>query len=691
MMVRDLVSMRTCTLLGVVFLVAAAACANDGLLRRLAGGADEDAVEAWEALAPAERVSRLRAGLRSRDPEVAYVAARAASASCLSLDEVRLQASILARRPEWVRNPDAARPAWADLGPLPVGTDDLPAIWKAARALDEWPAASPVTEFHRALTADLIPALVAELPHAGPAARAALVADLASVASLSDAHHHDAARGFLPTDAAADVDPSSEAAFWALASDAPRAWVLRWADRIAFDAAGVPRLRALLAGADEGWRFETASRVARALAACGAREDLRALAAGEDVAARYAAAELALAGEPARFREMRELGWPLESLEWRVDPKGERRRWYDATLHGDRSGRCEDPRERRASTLVDGIVVPDEELDAIGAALLDGGHALAAARYFTKIHPDGLTPAVATRLAGLVCANDDVIVDWAPGALEAVDRAALVRILEKHAAWPEDGLELLARLGEARRVPEMLASWEGWDRPESLGYVRRPEVERFLVERAKAGNASALATLAVYDGLPEILATELLRDPTDAVRAMVLRRDPVGAALAVVAGDPSAPGARTVARLGLVRDPRAAALLRGLRDRRELGRYWEATAGLALAGDDAARAELGGLMRDGRTWLLDALVDGTILTMGGAQEWVDFWVSRLDTNCCMSFQACAVLRELYPTIPLENGGTYTLDDHQAFVRAWLRTRTFRESRLAGGRLPAAPY
>jgi len=95
-------------------------------------------------------------------------------------------------------------------------------------------------------------------------------------------------------------------------------------------------------------------------------------------------------------------------------------------------------------------------------------------------------------------------------------------------------------------------------------------------------------------------------------------------------------------------------------------------------------------MREGRTWLLDGLADPYVLTLGGRPEWIDFWLSRVNTNCCLSFIAIeCVLSPIYPRIPLEHDGIVDYASKERFARAWLAAHAFRPSRIVDGLVAVA--
>jgi hypothetical protein len=75
--------------------------------------------------------------------------------------------------------------------------------------------------------------------------------------------------------------------------------------------------------------------------------------------------------------------------------------------------------------------------------------------------------------------------------------------------------------------------------------------------------------------------------------------------------------------------------------------------------------------------------------MGGEKEWIDFWVSRINTNCCVSFYAISTLTEVFPTIPLEHDQILDYGRKDRFARAWIDRYSFRHSRILDGLVPVA--
>jgi hypothetical protein len=222
--------------------------------------------------------------------------------------------------------------------------------------------------------------------------------------------------------------------------------------------------------------------------------------------------------------------------------------------------------------------------------------------------------------------------------------------------------------------------------------VKDPRVRTFLEERVRAGGSealeSAMAALAVWHGMPERVAGAFMDVDSERTGSaafvealkLLLDGDAVGAALLLVKGEEF--------ELGAVRDPRAVAALGALRsDRRH---YWEATAGLVLAGDKDARRELAGLFLDGRTWIFYPVQDGRVFTFGMDPEWIDFWVHRIDATCCIGFSALESFGQLFPLLCTRGVGRRT--GVQDLIERWWRKnrdhpcRTDSMVKLAGNRV-----
>ena len=199
----------------------------------------------------------------------------------------------------------------------------------------------------------------------------------------------------------------------------------------------------------------------------------------------------------------------------------------------------------------------------------------------------------------------------------------------------------------------------------------------------------------MWHGLPEHAASALdpgneagWKDPAWAAAAAAVRvGDPAGALLGLA--EAGATGGERTAGLGLI-GPRAIPALRRIRDARSRGLYWPATAGLAIAGDAAARTDFLGLLGDDRTFLYDRSFDEIGFTLNGDPEALAHWRSRVGSNCCLWNYAAAALRRWYPTMPAEQR-VGDFDGEAARAAAWWEKwkDRLRWSRLADGWVPVA--
>ncbi|MEN8150071.1 MAG: hypothetical protein ABFS86_09620 [Planctomycetota bacterium] len=55
-------------------------------------------------------------------------------------------------------------------------------------------------------------------------------------------------------------------------------------------------------------------------------------------------------------------------------------------------------------------------------------------------------------------------------------------------------------------------------------------------------------------------------------------------------------------------------------------------------------------IEDGRTWILEQIDDGAVLTFHADPEMVRLWISRIDSNCCHGLLALWVLRQTFPLL-----------------------------------------
>ena len=251
-----------------------------------------------------------------------------------------------------------------------------------------------------------------------------------------------------------------------------------------------------------------------------------------------------------------------------------------------------------------------------------------------------------------------------------------------------------------RRCPRCSQSWPEWEHRPARPRPRAgrsggglPRGAPLQAEGEEAG--SALAALCILRGIPPVVFDGFLRRRERRRGRPYVEGGGRAASSRATPSAPSLPCDPRAAELGLIRDPRVEAYLRRAREDRAGGTYWPATAGLALHGDAAARAELLALVREGRMWFFDGLLqspDAVVLTCDGDTEFLDAWVGLVESNCCIGWAAEEVVfRERFPTMPVAStitGGFTT----SAEVRAWLERYRgrMRYSRILGGWLPRAP-
>lgn len=164
------------------------------LLNADAEGHDE-ALAAWKALAAAERVAEVRAGLRSSDPAIAFAAAVLADPLMLDLDEIHLQwKAFAARDPLALHMPEST---WKEAqvedgaGRLSFGSPDLPSIWRAIAEREPPAQGFYWSGLHRALLTSQVDGLLPLLETAKPTAFRGLLADIVNQAEgdADDEHH----------------------------------------------------------------------------------------------------------------------------------------------------------------------------------------------------------------------------------------------------------------------------------------------------------------------------------------------------------------------------------------------------------------------------------------------------------------------------------------------------------------------
>lgn len=144
---------------------------------------------------------------------------------------------------------------------------------------------------------------------------------------------------------------------------------------------------------------------------------------------------------------------------------------------------------------------------------------------------------------------------------------------------------------------------------------------------------------------------------------------------------------RSIGFLGLL-GKRGRPLLERFRSERSREVYWPATAGLAIAGDAAAREEFLAFLGDDRVFVYDSSFDPVVFTLNGDPDALAHWRSRVGSNCCLWFYAWEALRRWYPTMPAENR---VGDGQPTELRARLWWDRWKDrlawSRLANGWVP----
>ncbi|HEX5032776.1 MAG TPA: hypothetical protein VFX78_15130, partial [Candidatus Eisenbacteria bacterium] len=500
---------------------------------------------------------------------------------------------------------------------------------------------------------------------------------------------------------------------------APRLWLHRWAKDVRLAAADRPFLARV---AKEAEPPQARVWAVRRLARLGDDATLRKVAAGDDDVALVAAAELAKRGDRTRLDELLEDPWS-STLLWCTDRERARQDWLQRFREEEQEARKaveqgdvpwtgtallpEDPAETEAES---GIRIAPEDVAWIDGQLVAlGAPPELRTWYFVDTNPDALTADVARLLLERLPPPDPAEISWPVekflGLCEVRDRAAVVRLLNRWAETEEGrvvALPLLARLGEAAHVGEMIAAWDDWDTWEqwAIGRVRDPRVAELLGARAQGDDPeTALDALSTFHGLDdpgfygrnEFLDVDWAEEPFASARRLIVDGKPAEAVLRLAEKSELTEWAS--AALARSRDPAALAFLRRMREERWRGVYWVATAALATNGDAEAMAEWRAFLDEDRTWMIDELQGWntrrwSILTAGGDEALVKHWVSRINTNCCQKYYAYCALSELYPTIALENEGPGDRGQKGKTIAAWLHGHRFRRSEILGGLVPA---
>lgn len=732
---------------------------DDPIWRGLADPEDPGhaaAVARWKGFGPAERLARVRAGIRSEDPVVARLAAEVADPDALALEEIRRAMAHCAADPAWVADPMHALFDDVHSNGLAFGLPDMVSVVRTAATTPGFAFAvdSPFDEYHRAMDASQAGDLVALLETENDDVAKQLVRQLWHLAdnTTRDDLRPLFARAFLygrarsearaagkPRPTLVSITASTEgpgvpetvkalveasiadaqaegAATWA------NPWLVRWLHDLRPAAADAEFLRAT-AGARAAHPAVSAWAV-RGLAALdpeGKTTGWRAIAENADaVAAEAAAAELARLGSPTRLRALED-GRGEGAVEariraWEVDPADARARWIAAAGAAEHVAPVDLRHAARVRYELElGVHIRDEDVAALGQALVEGGTAKrGAAWFFGNVLPDALTPEVAEIVAKRLAAiSEDRYADEDPDAedLEATLACLEVRapkvLRDLLAGWvgryakdgKVDALRFLARLGDTGFVEPMLATWADWQADQHvLGRVHDPRVVAFLKAKARDPDGEfadeACAALAVALGLPDEMrwslspsvreGESLTTDPYETVRQRLLADDAESALLALARG-------RYVGYLGSLKSERTLATLRRARDERVLegeAVYWRAIAELAVAGDAAARAEWRAFVRDGRVRMLDGLGVSARRVLVADPESVTDWIPLLNANCCLGFHAWSTLQAAFPTCPVEKIGPVMIQNRVAFERWYGKHRgTFVWSRIVDGFVP----
>ena len=656
------------SLCGILLAAPAAAQDDAALLRALADEEEErydDALAAWEALDEARQIAVLRSALHGEDEALAVVAAWGLGPEQLSWSEIRRQMDLLARDP--ARLLTFRRPEWAPGDGFGLGGPDLVPLFQHA-VDDTGFVCDPEAwqHVHRVASPAHVPALVALLDRAHGGIYDELVGLLGLLASydggdrqralLARAFLHAVARGHAEAEDTrspllADVEvalgsddgglPPSFVTLVEAQGVASIHWLRRWAGELQPGPSDVPLLMRLADGEDAYFPFWALRHLAR-IGTPEARAFLDEIVEGGRGTGVLAAAALHEAGDSRHWRALQadegRRGAALR-VAWCVDPKWALEAWLAEPSE------LLEPSSRYALSQYEGIDVRRADLHWIAERMLrEDASVLARVRFFTEIDSWGLTADLAQQMAVGLCEVSDE-------DLQMLDLERVRGLLEVSAPAEQRAL-FEARIAQLDWIDQRSTRRPGPD--DDLEALRARVASDDLVV---AGEAMRL--LALHQGLPDRLArrmfdvdlmSELDEEPVLTARKLLLAGDAVGAVLH--AYEHSGAGAVATHELGLLDDERARAVLRRLRTERHHGLYWQATAGLAIAGDEDARTEFLALLEDDRTWMFDNLPDRS-LSLEGDPSLAPFWLSRLDTNCCLQFHAAVALETTFPTFPYE--------------------------------------
>jgi hypothetical protein len=465
----------------------------DYLFRRLAAPSDPEhnaSVKAWAALSPADRLARIRAGIRSQDPRVARLAAAVADPDALDLEEIHRAMAICASDAAWVANP--TRPLFGTVASdgRGFGIPDMPAVCRTAATAPGFSFTvtervvegmlrtdDPSDEFHRAMEVSIAEPLIALLETRNSAVghRIGHWLGVISVNTTRNETRPSFAKAFLYRRARSEAEAAGRpvrplesfesnvggavgvpTAVEALLrreladakEDGSRAihdpWLLRWLWDLSPVAEDLALLKEVANAAPSIRAYSVwAVRGLAALDTDGTKSDWRSLAQGEDWTAVAAAAELARRGAPERLRTLANAGDETAVIHaWETDAEDARRRWVEAAATARPSALLDlRPAARARYELEFGVRIRNEDVVALGKALIEGeAPKRGAAWFYGNVLPEAVTPEIGRAMAKRLGAiSEDRRADEDP---DAEDLPTTLACLEVRA--PEVLREVLA-------------------------------------------------------------------------------------------------------------------------------------------------------------------------------------------------------------------------------------------------------